>query len=132
METIVTRQLWMEGGREQPVLACRDDASIIQSCECLDVLSYGVDARRANKDRRKRRQSQCRDIERGFEAIELAAKRVAPGGDIHQLKRRLPFRTPFGDPIREQDHTGAGTPDRHLAPGTLLDWLDQTICNEQL
>lgn len=132
METIVARQLGMEAGRQQPALACGDDCAIIESRERFYILSHGVDARGANKDRPEWCRSQCRDLQIGFKAIKLASESIAPGGDIHQIQCRLSFRTSVGNAFREQDHPGACPPERHLAPGTLPDRFKQAIGNEQL
>src|SRR3712207_344335 len=111
METVITRQLRMERGREQPALACRDDCSLVECGERFNILPHCVDAWSSDKDCWKWPRAQRRNGEIRFEAVKLASKGVAPGRDIHQVERRLSFRTPVGDPLREQDHPCACSPD---------------------
>ena len=120
METVVTGQLRMEGGREQPALAGRDDRAIVQRGECLDIVSYRIDQRRTNKDGRERRLAQCSGTSSSASKLSSWRPKALRRAVISiRLKRRLPFWPPLGDAVGQQDHPGAGAPDRHLAPGSL-------------
>src|ERR687885_1736724 len=97
----------------------------------LHAFSDCVDDWRPDEDSVKRIRPKLIDPQVGLEAVQLPAEGIAARRDIHQGQRRLPCRTPFGDPPCKQDHARAGTPDRHLLARPILNRFDQPIGDQQ-
>lgn len=132
VKAIVMCELRMEGRSEKTILPGRNDMSVWEGSKRLDRWTNCVDARRPDKDCRKRLCAKLGDSKISFEAVELSSERVTPRSDIHESERRLAIRASLGDALCEQDHPGTSAPYRHLTPGALPDRIEQPVGDQQL
>ena len=72
-----------------------------------------------------RRFAELRDVQVGFEGVELVAERIAPHGDVEAAEGLLPVdRVQHG--VGEHDEAGAGAVHRHPVGDPGLERLGQT------
>src|SRR5438067_5228421 len=77
VEAIVRGELGVERRREEVALACRDDGSVVEGRERLDIRAEARDLRRSNEDRVIRPATERLHVDVRLERVELPAESVA-------------------------------------------------------
>ena len=119
----------MEGGCQHPALADRDGLPIGVHREDLGPGPYLAHHRRANEDPVQRVITDHWHRDLGLEAVELPAVRISTNLDVEE---RQHGGVALRDPLREQDHAGAGSQHRSTCPGEREDRLAQPVGVDEL
>lgn len=82
MDALISGQLRVERGRQEPSLPGHDDTVAVDG-EHFDRRPGRLDPRSTNEDAGNGFRSEDFDVERGFEAVHLASERIAPCNDVH-------------------------------------------------
>ena len=119
----VCREFGVEGGGEEVALAGSHGSAVRQSRQDVDARAHVLYDRGADEDRVKWRVSEGRNGQVGLEAVHLAAEGIPPNGNVHGLQGRHSGRV---QPPGQEDHAGAGPPDRKTIGGQLPERLEQS------